>query len=828
MAAARRGNLSDSLNFRLPRSWLTGTVELQVDGVSLDCKEAAGPTINDCSVQVSFNFTDQPEVKFIAVQWTDASGTTHNPTPVNLIQLHRRLVAIFPIANLNRTNGSLTWSGMVPPDLSTLNSQLATMRLWDLCFSPACDRLYYGILRGPDQGGLAFLPGTAGSGTMPTTNFTYGRNRHAHELAHNLDRRHAPFCGASGPTTPPFPFTASIGGTTVATLGPMTLGANDLIFGLDTNTMRVVNPNNNFELMSYCVRSTWRWISKFTYDAVRTAINSTFAYLASPPSADLGEQEDQPYLVVRGTVDFDNDTASFLPFGTLESPVQPPTPEAGDYTLQLLDAVGGLIREVPFKPTEFRADASITGGGEDPGLGLFLIPVRQDPAIKEAVVIHNQARLATAVTSPNPPTVQVIFPNGGELLSGDKAVLAWMGSDPDPGDVVTYLVQISSDGGSTWDTLVTDWPEESYEVDLNVVKGSSNSLLRVMASDGFNTATDVSDAPFSVENSRPAVSILTPIANELFTGSQLIFFEALTLDTEDGELPDSGVEWTSSINGVLGTGVALTMAATDLSEGIHLITATATDSGGLTSTASVTIRVFRSFLANLPPVADAGLDQVFECSSPVGASVTLDGSRSSDPTGDPLMFTWTGSFGTVTGPTPTITLPLGPHTITLTVVDDRGKSDSDVVTVTVEDTVPPVVTAALVPIGDVEDDEGRFRVEFSARDACDPDPAISTATLNGIPMLRGQVVELEIDDETEVELDDGILELEAQSFSLLVASADATENVATATATPQFALDDDDADDDKDKHKRKRKRKRKGKHKGKRKHKDKDKDKNDD
>jgi len=64
-------------------------------------------------------------------------------------------------------------------------------------------------------------------------------------------------------------------------------------------------------------------------------------------------------------------------------------------------------------------------------------------------------------------------------------------------------------------------------------------------------------------------------------------------------------------------------------------------------------------IPNLPPTANAGPDQTVECTSPSGANVMLDGSASSDPNGDALTFTWTGSFGTASDPKPTVPLSLG-------------------------------------------------------------------------------------------------------------------------------------------------------------------------
>jgi hypothetical protein len=94
---------------------------------------------------------------------------------------------------------------------------------------------------------------------------------------------------------------------------------------------------------------------------------------------------------------------------------------------------------------------------------------------------------------------------------------------------------------------------------------------------------------------------------------------------------------------------------------------------------------------NRAPVADAGVDQTYEMTAPAGVTAMLDGTRSADPDGDPLAFTWSGPFGTATGASVSVSLPLGAHTVTLTVDDGMGASATDTVVVTVQDTVPPSI-----------------------------------------------------------------------------------------------------------------------------------------
>ncbi|WP_116127767.1 PKD domain-containing protein [Lewinella sp. IMCC34183] len=83
---------------------------------------------------------------------------------------------------------------------------------------------------------------------------------------------------------------------------------------------------------------------------------------------------------------------------------------------------------------------------------------------------------------------------------------------------------------------------------------------------------------------------------------------------------------------------------------------------------------------NIPPVAVADANHL---SGTAPLSVTLDGSGSSDLDGTIDSYEWSWAGGTATGARPSVNLPAGSHKIFLTVYDDRGASDTDVLTIDV-------------------------------------------------------------------------------------------------------------------------------------------------
>lgn len=136
---------------------------------------------------------------------------------------------------------------------------------------------------------------------------------------------------------------------------------------------------------------------------------------------------------------------------------------------------------------------------------------------------------------------------------------------------------------------------------------------------------------------------------------------------------------------------------------------------------------------NQPPTADAGADQTVECAGDA-TSVTLDGSGSSDPDGDALTYAWSWTGGSASGVSPTISLADGTHTITLTVDDGKGGTDTDEVVVTIEDTTAPTLSFALLTTELWPPNHTMHTVAtVSASDICDASASVAITVTSNEP-----------------------------------------------------------------------------------------------
>lgn len=121
-------------------------------------------------------------------------------------------------------------------------------------------------------------------------------------------------------------------------------------------------------------------------------------------------------------------------------------------------------------------------------------------------------------------------------------------------------------------------------------------------------------------NVPPAASIMAPAEDAEFVEDTAIVFQGQATDLEDGPLTDDTLVCTSDRDGQIGVGTSFTAS---LSTGDHTITLTATDSGGLSGTASVHIRVLTAGITGGPPLVNEIRSSALN--DPVGVAVNAAG-----------------------------------------------------------------------------------------------------------------------------------------------------------------------------------------------------------
>ncbi|MFC1474602.1 carboxypeptidase regulatory-like domain-containing protein [bacterium] len=232
------------------------------------------------------------------------------------------------------------------------------------------------------------------------------------------------------------------------------------------------------------------------------------------------------------------------------------------------------------------------------------------------------------------------------------------------------------------------------------VKLLSSDYETSSSQDTTISADNIQNLSFSLTptntNLPPYAQITTPATdNSRYIEGLPVVLTGGANDCEDGALTGASLAWTSSIDGALGNDISVTTSS--LSVATHTITLTATDSDSNTHSDTATIVI----IENEDPTATI--------SSPLnGAEYSLNATVNFGGTGadteDGLITTasqlvWTSSIDDQIGTGPGFSkndLSSGDHTITLTVTDSFGNTDTATVDITVTTTVSQTAPTAAI------------------------------------------------------------------------------------------------------------------------------------
>jgi len=279
------------------------------------------------------------------------------------------------------------------------------------------------------------------------------------------------------------------------------------------------------------------------------------------------------------------------------------------------------------------------------------------------------------------PTVAIASPaSGANFGSGATIPFSGTATDAEDGALSTNL---------TWTSSIDGVIGTGGSFSKVLSSGTHSITASVSDSGGLSQSTNVSITVQSAPppNSAPAVVISSPASGSIFGSGAAVTFSGTANDVQDGNL-SSNLVWTSSIDGAIGTGAGCSRV---LSSGTHIVTATATDSGALSGSASVSFTVQTAPPPNTAPTVTIA-SPLSGASFSSGASISFSGSAMDVQDGVlSSNLVWRSSIdGQIgTGGSFNKVLSSGPHTVTASVTDSGGLTGSASVTFTVQNAPPP-------------------------------------------------------------------------------------------------------------------------------------------
>jgi hypothetical protein len=354
------------------------------------------------------------------------------------------------------------------------------------------------------------------------------------------------------------------------------------------------------------------WISPFMWNMLlKTKFTKDWAYAktgcaspAPPASAEFSapslntvevnppDPQPQPALLVSGSVRRDGTGRLDALYQISHTgPLAIPQPDA-PYCLDWQSQTGALVVQHCFD-----LDFSGSESQEDKSQASFSFALPFPADARRLVLRHGPTVLAERVASAHAPEVTVLAPTAGAMIAA-ATTISWAASDQD-GDPLTYAVQYSTDGGTSWWPMGFDIGGTSLDVDSIHWAGSSAARVRIIASDGFNS-TSANSAPFQVPGKPPLASISTPQDKALLHPYEAVVLTGHGSDLENGELRGMSLTWRSDRQGILGHGAQVVLPGMALQPGRHEITLTAVDSDGMVGSATISILV--GYRVDLPVI----------------------------------------------------------------------------------------------------------------------------------------------------------------------------------------------------------------------------------
>ena len=614
-------NLDDTLNFIFIAPDLTGvTIEVEVN--------PAGPGqlgesdyANNTHSEVGVNFVCKrvPECIYVPIDYRPSGGGPNLPDPAmiepgvgdNFIQ------GIYPGPDWDYRPADVP-SKLWTSSLSGTGSSLLNSLFVDYqALNPKPDFIYGWVPGSLPYNGMAQgIPGKTGIGN---TQAIRHQRTFAHELGHLFGLSH---------------------------------NTNDIDqIGVDvehhlaiTESLPVIKIKSKKDIMAagLLTQQAWVWGSNYNF-----FLNHSIFQCAAAKAGPSGEER----LVVTGLFDHGRDTVELDNLVAFTG-TTPTFPEAG-IDLQLVAYAGGqeVGRAAVSAPRP--VDCSESGALEPiaPFGAVLATSVPASAVDRLEVIDARTGALRTQVTkSASAPVVQVASPT----IEEGQLKVSWSASDAD-GDGLRHFLRYSPNGERVVPVL-TGTTETRAALDLDSIPApAAGAWLEVLSTDGLSTTSVrqpiVLTGAKLLTGAVPTSHILTPDNGLTFQRGATVVLHASGWDLEDRSLTGASVQWTSNLDGPIAQGRVTAVA--DLSVGTHVLTVTASDSGGQTATDTATVTITDRPLPGAVCQSDLGSggpgsSQLEVCGGDLSSGTTATASLTGGPAAQPLWLV----VGPTSAPTP--------------------------------------------------------------------------------------------------------------------------------------------------------------------------------
>ncbi|MFH1978255.1 MAG: hypothetical protein ABIJ92_02935 [Candidatus Aenigmatarchaeota archaeon] len=261
--------------------------------------------------------------------------------------------------------------------------------------------------------------------------------------------------------------------------------------GCPTETIKELIPwpgSNGSEMknfMGYHENQFTKWVSSNTYNHLINMLkNSTPDFSTSR-------------ILVSGFYNKSSEKADFQNFYILgDGFVENKSQISGNFSIEMLDNQSNMIYNITF-PLAFFITL-YNGSSIETNVTPFIFALPLESNISQINFVENDTIKDQVNKSFNPPSINITFPNGGELFNNQEINISWEANDSD-GDNLTFSVLISNDG-INYNTIAYDTNQTFFIYNSTSLADGKEYLVKVLVSDGFNTNNDTSDNVFEIDN----------------------------------------------------------------------------------------------------------------------------------------------------------------------------------------------------------------------------------------------------------------------------------------------------------------------------------------